>query len=265
MTRPGPANGDAGERIWRGGFTTRAGGASSGEYGTLNLAYHVGDEAALVARNRRALEAELGCEVVWMSQIHSDIWKDASTATRSPSGSLGVGEADALILDAATAPATGYAIAVIVADCIPLLLLDSTGQRGAAVHVGRAGLDSAIALRVLAELERRGSSAANIRAVIGPHICGSCYEVPATMADDVGARWPQARSTTSWGTPALDLGRALADQLASRGVAHVDDMGICTLGDEQYYSHRRSGKVHRPAGRFAGILALTPQRRSTGH
>ncbi|MGV9184238.1 polyphenol oxidase family protein [Arcanobacterium canis] len=227
------------------GFTTRRGGVSTGEYGELNLGQHVGDNAEAVALNRQIVGREFTEPIVWMNQIHSDIYRCASQAA-DINGVLTVGDADAVIIE------RGQAAAVMVADCLPLLLLDVTGTRAAVVHVGRAGLEKEIALKVRDAMCERGTAASAFRAIVGPHICGRCYEVPVDMMSAVGARFPHAISQTSWGTPALDLAAGLADQLGME----LDVSSYCTRESELYFSHRRSGALGKPAGRFAGIVEV---------
>jgi copper oxidase (laccase) domain-containing protein len=91
--------------------------------------------------------------------------------------------------------------------------------------------------------------ASGIRAWLGPSICGACYEVPAALRDEVSALVPETRSTTTWGTPALDLPAGARAQLAASGVG-VEYAGACTLETETLYSYRRD----RNTGRFAGLV-----------
>jgi copper oxidase (laccase) domain-containing protein len=95
----------------------------------------------------------------------------------------------------------------------------------------------------------QATGARDVRAWLGPSICGQCYEVPDGLRDDVAAVVPSAWSTTSWGTAALDLPRGAANQLESLGVP-VEYRGPCTLETEALYSYRRD----RQAGRFAGLV-----------
>lgn len=227
------------------GFTTRRGGVSTGEYGELNLGPHVGDSAEAVALNRQIVGREFSEPIVWMNQVHSDVYRCASQAMQI-NGALTVGDADAVIIE------RGQAAAVMVADCIPLVLLDVTGTRAAVVHVGRAGLEKEIALKVRDAMCERGTAASAIRGIVGPHICGRCYEVPADMMYAVGSRFSRAISQTSWGTPALDLFAGLAEQLGME----LDISRYCTRESELYFSHRRSSTLGKQAGRFAGIVEV---------
>lgn len=237
----------------RAGFTTRHGGVSTGQWASFNLGLHVGDVQPHVRTNRAVLEDELGSRVIWMNQVHGVQVADARSA-RDNLGDLHVGNADAILLER-TDVVERLAIAVMVADCIPLLIFDLTDQRGAVVHVGRAGLVGGIAPRVVAKLLERGSSPHSLRAVIGPHICGSCYEVNQAIADDVALTAPAARSTSRWGTPAVDIGAGLKEQLRQAGIA-VYDVGVCTYESADFFSHRRATHAGQTTGRFIGFISM---------
>jgi hypothetical protein len=138
-------------------------------------------------------------------------------------------------------------LAVMVADCIPLLLISK--EAVGAIHVGRAGLVNQIALKAIDRMRSVGSQ--EIHAILGPSICGQCYEVPFEMQQDVMQDHPRAFATTRKGTPALDLPQALIAELISAGVS-FEASTICTFEDEMYFSHRRQN----PTGRFAGVVSL---------
>jgi hypothetical protein len=115
------------------------------------------------------------------------------------------------------------------------------------VRVGRRGLANGIALKAIRRMREQGCEA--ISAVIGPSICGLCYEVPQEMHDEMVALWPAASARTSVGTPALDLRAGLEQQLLSAGVeVRHDDR--CTRESVDLYSHRRDGGP----GRFAAVV-----------
>ena len=98
----------------------------------------------------------------------------------------------------------------------------------------------------------RAQGARTITAWVGPHVCGSCYEVPEAMQAEVGALEPAAVATTSWGTPALDIGAGVRAQLERDGV-RVVDVSRCTRESPDLYSHRRDGAR---SGRLAGLIRL---------
>ena len=149
--------------------------------------------------------------------------------------------------DALITTTKGVSLAVMVADCIPLLLISQAAV--AAVHVGRAGLVNKVAIKALHHMRTLG--AIEVHAILGPSICGKCYEVPLQMQHDVIADHPRAFSTTHQGTPGLDLSAGLIAELTAEGVSYEASV-ICTKEDPLYYSHRRDN----PTGRFAGVVNL---------
>jgi polyphenol oxidase len=137
-------------------------------------------------------------------------------------------------------------LVVQVADCVPVLL---AGPRAVAVaHAGRAGVQARVVTRTVEALERGGQPAGELRARIGPAIGGCCYEVPARLRDEVAERCPAAAATTRWGTPALDLPGAVAEELRDLGVTDIERTGGCTLEDERFFSHRRDPRSGRQIG-----------------
>lgn len=154
-------------------------------------------------------------------------------------------EADALVTQS-----PGIAVAVRAADCLPVLLADPAAGVVAAAHAGRVGLARGVLAATVARLQ--GLGATHVRAWIGPHVCGACYEVPAELQSDYCAALPAARAETSWGTPSLDLGVAAEAQLSALGcvVTRVDP---CTMETSTLHSYRRDGAR---SGRQAGVVWL---------
>jgi len=223
-------------------FTDRFGGGSQAPFDHLNLGGHVGDDPDVVADNRRAVAAAVGRRpdhVLYMNQVHG-----ADVAVVNGPWDAVVPEVDALVT---TSPSV--ALAVLVADCVPVLLADpDVGVIGAA-HAGRPGLVAGVVPSVVSAMRAQG--ARSITAVAGPSVCGRCYEVPAAMRDGVADAVPEARASTTWGTPALDIRAGVLAQLVAAGVS-ASASTTCTLEDAASYSYRRD----RDTGRFAGIVQL---------
>jgi len=213
-----------------------------------NLALHVGDDGAAVLRRRTQLEHAAGVaprRFQYMNQVHGN---EVSLVVESGSAA----EPGAVAPQAPTADALvslGGPLAVMVADCIPLVLVGAgaSGPVLAAVHAGRPGLFSGVIPAAVEQM--RASGAEDIRAWLGPSVCGNCYEVPAELRDEVADLLPSAWSTTTWGTPALDLPAGAASQLAALGVP-IEYRGPCTLENESLFSYRRDSR----SGRFAGLV-----------
>jgi YfiH family protein len=141
---------------------------------------------------------------------------------------------------------------VRVADCVPVLLADVEAGVVAAVHAGRPGLVAGIVPHAVQAMRELGATL--LRAWVGPHVCGACYEVPEEMRADVAAVVPESFAETSWGTPSLDVGAGVRAQLAAAGV-HVTDASRCTIEDDDLFSYRRQG-VH--SGRLGGLVWVRP-------
>lgn len=229
----------------QGAFTTRLGGASRVPWDSLNLAVHVGDAHGAVQRNRAALVAALGIDgLAFGKQVHgSGVRLVGGLSNRT---SRGLADTDGLVT---TVPRLG--LVMMAADCLPVLLA-STGAVPVvgAAHVGRPGLAKGVLLEVLQLMRKQGAEA--ITAVLGPGICGRCYELPASLAGEVEKAAPGSRSTTWQGTAGVDLLAGATAQLAREGVA-ASSAGGCTLEQpDRFFSYRRD----RITGRHAGIVWL---------
>lgn len=228
-----------------GAFTSRAGGVSAPPWDALNLALHVGDDPDRVAANRRRLAAALDVPVVvFAEQVHGAQVGVVDGATPPDGGVPGV--------DALVTGTSGVALAVLAADCLPVLLADPGAGVVAAVHAGRAGLAAGVLQRTLEAMAGLGATPAGTTAVIGPAICGLCYELPAALADEVAGQVPGVRSRTRTGTPSVDLA-AGAHGLLSRSGVGVRRTGGCTAEQPaRFFSYRRDGRT----GRHAGVVRL---------
>jgi len=144
----------------------------------------------------------------------------------------------------------GVALVTLAADCVPVLLHDAvTGAVGAA-HIGREGLfDGAVdnAVAAIADLRGNWGELDKVTAVIGPAICGRCYEVPPLMREQVASRHASAFATTKWGTPSVDMPRAIETRMSELGVTVVR-IARCTFEDPALFSHRMDGVTGRQAG-----------------
>lgn len=221
----------------RAGFSSRYGGVSSSSYCSFNPAFHVGDNPSNVRANRELLDAELGTRAAWMNQVHG-----SHLALARPGYVFD--ETDGLIVDLERCEEEKVAACVMVADCIPLLLISRDKPRAAAVHVGRAGFMLNIAAQAVQALDTE------LIAVLGPSICGSCYEVSEEMREQAGKVATEAVSETTWGSPAIDIRAGLVQQLTVAGVEDIQRLDMCTYEHQDYYSYRREGTT----GRFLGLV-----------
>ncbi|GAA0634107.1 peptidoglycan editing factor PgeF [Kutzneria viridogrisea] len=227
--------------------TTRAGGRSQPPYESFNLGDHVGDDPGAVAANRLRLAEGVGLpedRLVWMEQVHG------RTATVVSGPVAGPVEAT----DALVTAEPGLALVALVADCVPVLLADPQAGVVAAVHAGRVGARVGVVPAALAAMEQAGAAVDRVEVLLGPSVCGDCYEVPAAMREDVEAHLPGSAAKTRGGKPSLDLRAGLWNQLAAAGVAKVGVDPRCTVEDRTLFSHRREGRT----GRLAAVTWIEP-------
>ncbi|MER6247508.1 peptidoglycan editing factor PgeF [Streptomyces griseorubiginosus] len=227
-------------------FTDRWGGVSAAPYEELNLGGAVGDDPEAVATNRELAAKSLGLDparVVWMNQVHG---ADVEVVS-GPWGERPVPEVDAIV----TAE-RGLALAVLTADCTPVLLADPVAGIVAAAHAGRPGTVAGVVPAALRAMTGLGADPARIVARTGPAVCGKCYEVPEEMRADVAAVEPAAHAETSWGTPAVDVTAGVHAQLDRLGVRDRQQSPVCTIESGDHFSYRRE----RTTGRLAGYVWL---------
>ena len=239
--------------------TTRAGGVSQGSYAGLNLAAHVGDAAAAVASNRQRLLAAIECDrISWLEQVHGIdcVRTDRASAAALPRA------------DAQWTCEPGVAIAVLTADCLPVVIAQRNGLAIAIAHAGWRGLLAGVLGTTLRTLPY---AAADCIAWIGPAISQQVYEVgedvatavrqsvafsaaagsaaadiaaaPASNADASGILAAGARE----GKYQLDLFGLAARELAGLGIGAVYCERICTAASAALYSYRRDGVTGRMA------------------
>jgi YfiH family protein len=223
--------------------TTRAGGISAPPFDTFNLGDHVGDDPAAVAANRKRLAAALGLgddSVVWMNQVHGDRVAVVDEHQAAP-----IDKTDALV----TAKPR-LALAVVTADCVPVLLGDARAGVVAAVHAGRVGAQNGVVTRTVEAMLALGAHAEDISVLLGPAVSGRNYEVPDAMAAEVEATLPGSRTRTTEGTPGLDLRAGIARQLTDLGISAIEVDPRCTVADRNLFSHRRDA----PTGRLASLV-----------
>ena len=237
------------------GFSTRAGGVSEPPYDGLDFAT-LRDPVALRENQRRLAEA-VGFDPNRLYQVHQVHGPALVVANGDPAGVLEQ-QADALVAE----PGSGHAVAVRVADCVPVLLADPHTGRVAAVHAGWRGVVAGV-IGVAVRHLRHGGEGRELLAAIGPCIGPCCFEVGADVGETI------ARSTTSSaiarrdearGKIFVDLRAAVRAQLRELGLADaaIEDVpdrtsAGCTRCDAQrFYSYRRDGDA---SGRLIAVIA----------
>jgi YfiH family protein len=229
-------------RSWQ---TTRRGGVSSGPYQTLNLALHVGDQPAAVATNRDRLAQALKLpgEPAWLEQIHGNRILDLDHGDQGPA-------------DGAVTARAGVVLAIMTADCLPVLLTAQDGRQIGAAHAGWRGLASGVLTGVVAQFDCKPTE---IMVWLGPAIGPDAFEVGAEVRAafvSADADAAAAFSENARGRWQADLHGLARLQLKRAGVDAIYGDTRCTYADsEQYFSHRREA----PCGRMASLIWLEPR------
>lgn len=216
-------------------FTSRRGGVSQDPFDDWNLGAYVGDVDDDVRRNRELVGQRAGLtEVVFMKQCHS-----ADVAVVSDAAVAEIVDVDALVT---TTP--GLGVAALSADCVPVALVDADAGVVAAVHSGWQGMVSDVVGAAIGRMESLGATRGNIRAALGPAICGRCYPVPPERAAQAAAAWPAAAAVAADGQPAIDVRAGLLQRLEELGIT-AELVGGCTAEDPHLYSYRRDQRTGR--------------------
>jgi YfiH family protein len=219
-------------------------GNSRPPFDAFNLGTHTGEDAGIVAANRAALQRALHLPSAprWLRQVHG-----CEVAGFSRNDAPDRGEP---VADAALTRDAGVVLAVLTADCLPLLFCAADGSVIAAVHAGWRGLAAGVIEATLAQL---GVSPSQVQAWLGPAIAAPSYEVGDEVRDafvrtsDTAA---QAFAATRPGHWRCDLALLARQRLAAAGVAQVSGGGFDTAADARFYSHRRDTRT----GRFATLV-----------
>jgi YfiH family protein len=215
--------------------TDRFGGVSQAPYDSLNLATHVGDRIEDIGENRQRVASAIGVErtqLVTINQVHGTNVLDVDN------------KIDDLEGDAMVTSTPGLALAILVADCVPILLFDEGSPRFGVVHAGWRGLATGVIASAISHFD----DPLRLHAFIGPCISMAVYQVGPDVAIQFAA-YPDAVIADVSDRSRLDLRRVTACQLVERGVLdhNVAHSRQCTDGGGLFFSDR----AQRPCGRFA--------------
>ncbi|MGI5346883.1 peptidoglycan editing factor PgeF [Streptomyces sp. CA-250714] len=202
----------------------------------------------VIRANRARTATAFGLDpdrVVFMRQVHGADVRRVS----EPFGS------DPPPTDGMCTDRPGLALAVLVADCGPVLLADPVAAVVGCAHAGRTGTKAGVVAETVWAMVRCGADPARMTALVGPTVCGHCYEVPLELREEMAADWPAARAVTRTGTPSIDLRAAIRAQLLASGVQDIRHDQRCTVESPELFSYRREG----PTGDFAGYVWLEPE------
>ncbi|HEY2628582.1 MAG TPA: peptidoglycan editing factor PgeF [Usitatibacter sp.] len=220
--------------------TTREGGVSTGEYGSLNLGTSSGDAAEHVARNRSLVRGYLPNDPRWMAQVHGTDVADLDSAN-----------GDSPRADAATTARAGNVAVVLTADCMPLFFCDAQGTRVAVAHAGWRGMSSGVIENTVRAL---GVPAPEVIAWMGPAIGASAFEVGAEVRDAfvaVDEHASEAFRSHAPGKYMADLYALARGRLRRAGVSSIHGGGFCTRSDAgRFFSYRRA----KASGRMGAFI-----------
>lgn len=222
-------------------ITTRNGGVSTGPHASFNLGLRAGDDPAHVEANRAQLRALLPADPVWLKQVHGNRAIEADRITHPVEA------------DAAYTHGAGIVCAVMVADCMPVLLCDSSATAVGIAHAGWRGLSAGVIENTIAAMNVR---AHDLIAYLGPAIGPAAFEVGADVRDAFLAADRAAGSAFQpyrEGKWLADLFSLARRRLNACGVGRIYGGGICTYSDAaRFYSYRRD----KSTGRMAALIWL---------
>jgi YfiH family protein len=270
MPVPGPDPSPPVVRLWpeseeRGvalGVTTRHGGLSRPPYDSLNLSFRVGDRPEDVAVNRARAAEAFGVPpgtLVFAEQVHGI----SVTQVGAPHAGRGVGPLDDPLpaTDGLVTTTPAVTLVILVADCLPLALVDPAAHVLAAVHAGWRGAAAGVVPAALRAMADRGAHPARVRAYLGPAVAPERYQVGPEVVDALARAVAPAPLQAGVARPdgsepgriLVDLVAAVRQQLAAAGLRpeHVCDSGT-TTADPSFFSDRAA----RPCGRFALLARL---------
>lgn len=232
--------------------TTRFGmGVSRPPFDSFDLGLRNGDDPAAVAENRRQLESALRLPSPprWLRQVHGIDVARFPAPRAGEGGAPAPGEGMEPEADAAVTSTPGCVLAVLTADCLPVVFAAKDGSEIAVAHAGWRGLAAGVLEATVAAMR---TSPADVRAWLGPAAGPGAYEIGAEVFEAFAARDPRAQAAfvaTRDGHWKVDLFALAKLRLADAGVADVHGGGVCTISDPRFFSHRRD----RTTGRMATL------------
>jgi len=242
-------------------FSTRLGGVSLMPQDSLNLAGFNEDDAENIYENRRRFlklfPGEWTLTGCW--QIHSAdvrVVHNEQEAAKKP-GVLG----DDQYCDALVSNTPRVLLSVKTADCVPILIGDSTSGAFAGVHAGWRGTSTSIVTRAIEQLQQEyGARSSDLRAAIGPAANVCCYEVGSEVIDLFKERFPQSDGclkSTRDGHALIDLHQFNRDQLITAGLSpeRIHIAPLCTMDrTDLFFSYRHEKKLNGRVGRLMSVI-----------
>lgn len=235
--------------------TTRSGGISSHPYASLNLGEHVGDDLGNVLANRLAVRAHLPSDPIWLNQTHS-------TTVSTPASRKLLGSGIPIDVDASITNIPGEVLAIMTADCLPVLISSMDGTVVGAAHAGWRGLCAGVIENTVSEMRKLAPKLAcdDFIAWLGPAIGPQSFEVGHDVVkafEDVGTHKQQSAFMAIDGRPGkylADIYQLASERLSGLGISKIAGGDRCTvIEDQDFFSYRRDGKT----GRFATFIWIS--------
>lgn len=248
----------------RHGFSTRLGGVSQGDLGSMNLSFSRGDDPGKVMENHHRFAAAVGYPVenlVFSDQVHDTVIQRVDT---SDCGKGILRESDLKGVDGLVTDDPEVVLMTFFADCVPLFFYDRKHHAIGAVHSGWRGTVGRIGARAVEKMrDEFGSAPDDLLAVVGPSICQDCYEVSEDVAEAFRLefqekQWNELLLSKPEQKYQLDLWRANEIILSEAGIpaSQIQVCGMCTCCHSEFlFSHRASGGKR---GNLAGAITLMP-------
>lgn len=238
-------------------FTTRLGGVSEGEFSTMNLSFTRGDRTERVAENYRRAGAVLGCRPEDMAASHQTHTTNIRRVTAADRGKGITCPRDYENIDGLITNVPGIVLVTYFADCVPLFFVDPVHRAVGLAHSGWRGTAAGMGRCMVEAMgEAYGTKPEDLKAAIGPSICGDCYEVDGDVAGKFGEFPGAVRPGRTQGKYQLDLWEANRQVLLAAGVRSekIAVTDICTCCNRDYlFSHRASKGRRGNLGAFLGL------------
>lgn len=232
--------------------TTRWGGAGQAPYDNFNLGLGAGEDPSSVLSNRQLLRSMLPADPCWLKQIHGAEVADADqaeifNAEHPPER------------DASVTQTPDRVLAILTADCLPVVLADVDGQVLSVAHAGWRGLAGGVLEASLRAMQHKCPQARGWRAWIGPGIGSGAFQVGDDVRDAFAGQGSEqagmfVRDPSNSAKWLADLAGLAVWRLNKMGVEQVENSGLCTVSDpeNQFFSYRRE----RQTGRMATLAWL---------
>ena len=240
----------------RHGFSTREGGVSEGDYGTMNFRFNCPDTKENVLKNFRIMADTLGMEyekLVLSKQVHEDV---IHTVTKADCGNGITRENEFTSVDALITAERGIPLVTLFADCVPVFFLDKAKGVIALTHSGWRGTVKRIAQKTAEKMKNEyGSRPEDILTAIGPSIQECHFEVSDEVAEIFIGEFGADTAVKYGDRYHVNMQLAIEKQLKESGITNIDNSGLCTYCNSDFlFSHRKTNGKRGNLGAFMELI-----------